>query len=190
MPIVDLEIPWQRYALIVELAVRLQKESSQFGKTKLQKLIYLLQVIYGVKCGYDFKLYTYGPFTSQVLQDLDQVQSLDGVNVNLVPTDPGGYQIEPGKNAAPVSKMEEGFLSGHKSDLDRLIKDYGAFSAKELELRATVVFVSRDMHADGKEVTVGSLTKVVRDIKLHFPIGEVRSVVEELEAKGHVKVTG
>lgn len=188
MPIVDLEIPWHRYALIVELAERLQVDGSQFGKTKLQKLIYLLQVIYGVKCGYDFKLYTYGPFTSQVLQDLDQVQSLGGADVTSVLTDPGGYRIEPGKNAAQVSKMEEGFLAKHKGELDTLIEDYGAYSAKELELRATIVYVAHEMRRDGKEVTVDALTKMVHDIKLYFPEGEIRSVVVELQDNGHVEV--
>ena len=189
MPIAHLEIPWQRYALIVELAERLQTERSQFGKTKLQKLIYLLQVIYGVKCGYDFELYTYGPFTSQVLQDLDQAQSLGGVNVTLVPTDPGGYQIEPGKNAEPVTNMGAGFLAEHEDKLDGLISEYGTYSAKELELRATVVFVSRDMDRDGNEVTADALTEMVHDIKLHFPREGIRSVVKELKAKGHVRVS-
>ncbi|MYB76835.1 MAG: restriction endonuclease [Chloroflexi bacterium] len=184
----DLQIPWQRYALIVELAQRLQTKRSQFGKTALQKLIYLLQEVYGVKCGYDYKLYTYGPFTSQVLQDLDQVDSLSGVDVTSVPTDLGGYRIEPGKNAAPIKEKESNFIAEHEGKLERLINDYGAFSAKELELRATAVYVARDMQRDGKKVTVEALTQMVHDIKPYFPREEIQSVVEELQDKGHIKV--
>lgn len=188
MPIADLNIPWERYALIVELAQRLQTKRSQFGKTALQKLIYLLQEVYGVKCGYNYKLYTYGPFTSQLLQDLDQVESLGGVKVTSVPTDLGGYRIEPGENLAPIFGMDSGFIAKNKSKVDKLIDVYGAFSAKELELRATIVYVAHEMQSDGKEVTVDALTKMVHDIKLYFRVGDIRSVVVELQEMGHVKV--
>jgi uncharacterized protein YwgA len=184
----DLQIPWQRYALIVELAQRLQTKRSQFGKTALQKLIYLLQEVYGVKFGYNFKLYTYGPFTSQVLQDLDQVDSLSGVDVTSVPSDLGGYRIEPGKNAAPIKEKESRFIAEHESKFEKLINDYGAYSAKELELRATAVYVSREMQRDGIKVTVEALTQMVHDIKLYFPREDIQSVVEELKVKGHVEV--
>ena len=38
--------PWERYGLIVELTGRIQNVSSQFGKTAMQKMVYLLQVVY------------------------------------------------------------------------------------------------------------------------------------------------
>ena len=55
------------------LATKLDGVSPQFGRTVLQKLVYLLHVLYGVNPGYDFELYTYGPFSSQLLSDLDVV---------------------------------------------------------------------------------------------------------------------
>ena len=187
----DLHIPWERYALIVELAQRiqhLQTKRPQFGKTALQKLIFFLQEVYDVRCGYDFSLYTYGPFTSQVLQDLDLVESIGGVEVTSFPTDLGGYRIVPGKNAPAIAKKEAGFLAQHAEVLDRLVEDYGTFSAKELELRATIVYVARDMRRDGKRVSVDALTQMVHDIKPYFPRQDIWSVVEELQAKGHVEV--
>jgi len=43
-----LDIPWYRYALIVALAEKMQGKGYWFGKTALQKLVYLLGAIYKV----------------------------------------------------------------------------------------------------------------------------------------------
>ena len=77
----SLELPWHRYALIAELAKRFEPVSRQFGKTALQKLVYFLQTIYGVDCGYAYEFYSYGPFASQLLNDLDLVAHFGGVSV-------------------------------------------------------------------------------------------------------------
>jgi len=79
-----INIPWHRYALIAELTQRLEGKSSQFGKTSLQKIIYLLQELSGVTTNYQFSLYTHGPFTGQILGDLDLVEALGAVRVQYV----------------------------------------------------------------------------------------------------------
>ena len=79
-----INIPWHRYALIAELTQRLEGKSSQFGKTSLQKMIYLLQELSGVTTNYQFSLYTHGPFTGQLLGDLDLVEALGAVRVQYV----------------------------------------------------------------------------------------------------------
>jgi uncharacterized protein YwgA len=76
----DFEIPYDRYALIAELAHR----SDSLGRTSLQKKIYLLQTLFYVNLGYDFTLYTYGPFTSEILSDLDVAEAMGAVRVNSV----------------------------------------------------------------------------------------------------------
>ena len=186
----DLRLEWERYALIVELAKRLQGNSWQFGKTALQKLIYLLQVVYNVDCGYEFRLYTYGPFTSQVLQDLDLVESFGGVKV--IPKREGldGYQIEPNGNCERVKEKATNYLDEISDDLDTLISEYGRFSAKELEMRATIVFVEREMNRDHGSVLREALVRVVSDIKPYFTEEEIEAAVEELQGKGHLEVAG
>ena len=186
----DLDFAWDRYALIVELAQRLHDRHPQFGKTALQKLIYLLQEVYGVDCGYDFSLYTYGPFTSQVLQDLDLVESFGGVKVNPVRKGLDGYRIEPFDNDDRVQDQAREFLNGISEDIETLVAEYGGYSAKQLEMRATTIYVEREMKRDGKPVSLDDLVRLVHDIKPYFPGDEIKSVVEELLAKGHVEVSG
>lgn len=93
---VSLNLPWEKYGIIAEFAYRLYNLELRFGKTALQKFIYLLQELYNVKIGYDFSLYTYGPFSSELLSDLDFVESLNGVDVGFIP-EIQEYEIFPGK---------------------------------------------------------------------------------------------
>ena len=47
------------------------KNSDGLGRTAIMKLIFLLQEGKGLPVGYDFRLYSYGPYDSEVLQDLE-----------------------------------------------------------------------------------------------------------------------
>ena len=106
----QLVIPWPRYGLIAELAHRLDGLSPQFGKTVLQKMVFLLQELHDIDCGYDFTLYTYGPFASLLLQDLDLAESLKGVDVHPAEGVAGGYTIKPGEANSWLRAKAGGFL--------------------------------------------------------------------------------
>lgn len=43
--------------------------------------------------GYNFEFYTYGPYSSQILNDLNQVESLKGLKVERVTDLLNGYKI-------------------------------------------------------------------------------------------------
>lgn len=184
-----LNIPWERYALIAELAHRLQGKSHQFGKTALQKLVYLLQEVYEIRCGYAFELYIYGPFTPQLMGDLDMVESLGGVQVVPAVPPTGGYHILPGHQGKVIRQRASG-ENGEKDctrALELLINDFGEYSAKELELRSTIIYVARFMRKTGVHLTRDEVTDIVKDIKLRFPRKEIEVVVEELESKGFIR---
>lgn len=180
-------IPWHRYGLIAELSVRLKGRSPQFGKTSLEKMIYLLQTVYGVDVGYEFELYAYGPFASQVLQDLDLVESLGGVDVHPVKSRPNGYNITPGKRNRSLRERAKDFLSRPKvaASIKKLAGDFGRFCAKDLELRSTIVYVYRDMSAS-KSPRRDPLIQLVGDIKPRFSRDEIEGALTELQSKGFV----
>jgi hypothetical protein len=149
-------------------------------------MIYLLQEAYGVKCGYQFEIYTYGPFTSQLLQDLDLVEAFNGVRVSPVISALGGYHIEPGEQNTEVREKAREFLKNQEVSqaIDNLIQDFGSFNAKELELLATIVYVDRDMRDEG--LSREDLIKMVGEIKPKFSLAEIETEVSKLEGKGIV----
>ncbi len=190
-----LTIPWNRYALIPELAEKLDGVSPQFGKTALQKMVFLLQEVYGVDCGYDFTLYSYGPFDSQLLGDLDLVESWGCVKVEDAKSSMGGYRIVPTGERGKIREKAADFLDSEstRSAMDSLIKDYGGKSARELELRATLVYVDKDLYnrKNGKDLPKKEdLYRIVHEIKPKFSDIDMNSAIDELLSLGHIKLAG
>jgi uncharacterized protein YwgA len=180
--------PWHRYALIAELAQRLQGKSPQFGKTSLQKMIYLLQELKGVPTNYQFSLYTHGPFTAQLLGDLDLVEALGAVKVHYVISGYGGYQISPDREAEPIRDKASEFLNVNKAAIERVVDEFGAFSAKDLELRSTIVYLDRDVKRSKKALDRGGFIGLVKKIKPRFTPDAIAKALEELENKRYVDI--
>lgn len=182
---VCLEIPRERYGLIVELAERMRARRFSFGKTALQKLVYLLQKQFGLNCGYKFTLYTYGPFSSQLLSDLDSVGAFRGVDVRFY--GPSGYQIDPGPMSASVRQHAERFIEEYGKQIDEVVATFGKLSAKQLELRATVVYAEHALNGEGKAPALKELVSALRDLKPYFSEDEVKEAISELESNGYIQ---
>lgn len=104
-----------RLAVIASLA----QKCDNLGRTALMKYCYFLQVLRGVPLGYRFSLYSYGPFDSDVLADLDTAESVDGVKSSVVYFQGGyGYKIEPGARAERLTELGGEFLASHQPDLN------------------------------------------------------------------------
>lgn len=190
MVMVRFEFPWRRYALIAELAKRLDGVSPQFGKTDLEKLVYLFQEVYGIDCGYEFELYSYGPFTSLLLGDLDQVAHFGCVSVEPVHSITGGYEIRPTNKENFLEEKAADFLNDEKiiSALDSLVSEFGSLTAKELELRATIVYVERDMHLKDEKATKEEICRIVSEIKPKFSRHEIEQTIESLCERNHIQL--
>lgn len=179
----DLDLPWEKYGLIVELADRLEKKGYNLGKTALQKHVYFLQTLFGVDAGYEFTLYTYGPFSSELLSDLDVVDQMGGVNAEYDKS-VSGYRIHPGANASDIRKFASSFIESTSKSLDKVVTEFGALNARDLELRATIVYAEREASHTSKRVEQDDLVKTVRELKPHFSEGTVRLAVQQLSSKG------
>ncbi|RJP27268.1 MAG: restriction endonuclease [Candidatus Omnitrophota bacterium] len=187
---ITLDIPWNRYALIAELAKRLDAISPQFGKTALQKLVFLLQEVYKIDCGYDFELYSYGPFDSQLLGDLDLVEHWGCVSVQPMNALFGGYKICPTDKVDLVREKAVNFLDAHKTKkaIDNLISTYGALTARDLELRATTVYVERNLRLKGESPTKSEVFRFVRQIKPKFTPEKIEQTIDELSERKHIQL--
>src|SRR5579863_9410428 len=87
-----------RLALIPALAS--QSSNGYIGRTALMKYMYFLQVLRKVPLGYRFTLYSYGPFDSDVLADVETAESLGVLESSVVGYSGGyGYQIREGRGA-------------------------------------------------------------------------------------------
>lgn len=179
-----LDLEWQRYGLIIELADRMHS-NAPFGKTALQKLVYFLQELHHVDCDYDFTLYTYGPFSSQLLADLDSVHAMGAVEVEY-DLATGGYSIKPGPKSETIKKKARHFLQQYAADIEDVVRRFGRLSAKSLELRATLIYADRDVRSSGKAQSAEELVRVVHDLKPHFDDDTIFNAYRELNEGGFV----
>jgi hypothetical protein len=174
----DSEVSWARYGLIAEVIERFKAANCRLGKTALQKMIFLLQRSFGVDCDYSYTLYTYGPYSADVARDLDVVAGLSGAVVNY-DFSFAGYEIHPGPASADLRMRAAAFLSEIGPKLDQLVADFGAFSAKELELRSTVLYLSK--HGQDRS----ELIKQVHEVKPHFSLIHIERAIADLDKKGY-----
>lgn len=182
---ISINIPWHQYALIIALAERMQEKSLWFGKTALQKLVYLLEAIYNVPCGYQFTLYIHGPFCADLISDLDYVDSLQGVNVQFDPSS-NGYKINPGDSGEVLKEKAREFLNNYEGPINDIIEQFGSMRTRDLELRSTIVYVDRDTRISGRNLGRKEFIKEIKGIKPHFSEVEIEGALAELEQKGYV----
>lgn len=189
---INLDIPWERYALIIDLAKRVKPVNPQFGKTALQKLVFFLQEVYQVNCGYNFEFYTYGPYDSQLLSDLDLVEHWGYVTVKRINDTLGGYQIRPTEAADSIVHKDKAvkFLDDKKTRqaLEDLVETYGSMSARDLELRATIVYVAHSIKKKRELANANKMeiNRIVLKLKPKFTAEEVDQAVIELENRKHI----
>ena len=165
--------------LPLELARRLEDKSPQFGKTVFMKLAYLLQELYDVPLGYRFSLYTYGPYSPEVLGDLEYAKLRRQVNVEYLEDGPGGFRITSSERVGS-SGEQDGRISDFGDALNNLIEHFGTFTARELELRTTSIFLWKRMTYPTVTEDFNKLVETVHQLKPHFEKTEIRFVIKSL----------
>lgn len=172
-----------RYGVITDLAVQLQeREAQQFGKTALQKLIFLLQEVYKVDMGYHFGFYTYGPFAAELLNDLDFAQCIGAVTIESAdPAAGSGYRIQAGLMATDTMERASKFLTEHRGVINSLLDSFGKKSAKELELLTTIIYLNKEVKP--LDISQSDAIRWIRELKPRFTEHEVQSAIRELTTR-------
>ena len=183
------KVPWERYGLVSAVVRELSPKSPQLGKTVLQKIVYLLQALAGVQSEYRFRFYTYGPFSVELLQDLDLVEGLEGIKIHRVVSLTGGFDIEPGENADGLILKASSLLEeqGANGAISRIVEDFGHLPARDLELRATVVYVVRDLQRREESVEKSRVMKLVENLKPRFEKQEIEKSISDLS--GYIELS-
>ncbi|MBY0523540.1 MAG: hypothetical protein K2R98_09070 [Gemmataceae bacterium] len=179
---------WFRQALLGQLV---SQSPSKLGRTALMKLAYLLQTIKEVPLGYDFRMYTYGPFDSDVLNDLSMAESLGAVSAQMVhfPSGSGyGYEFAPGPQSGVLKQRVGNVLADYQQEIDWALQEFGRHSAADLELITTIIYADRDASRQRKALTFQDLGRQVKGIKPHFSNEYIAGKIEELAGKGLLAV--
>ena len=166
-----------RLAVLTKLV---DESDFRIGRTAFMKLCYFLQVLKGTQLGYDFTLYSYGPFDSEVLADLRQAEDLS-ILESSVTSFTGGYQYQfsTGENAALVKRSGRKFLQENAAAITWVVETFASKTASELELMSTIVYVDRDKRLTNRIL----LRDKVKQIKPHFSLSTIDSKIDWLRSE-------
>ncbi len=156
------------------------------GRTAVMKLIYFLQVLQKVPLDYDFRIYTYGPYDSQVLEDL-KVAELKGAVKSSAVGYPGGsgYSITPGPEADAVVARSPS-ISQFMPQIDSVVQEFGSRSATDLETASTLVFVDLTARSSGREITIADAVQRVKEMKPRLEPLRISQEATNLKGKGYI----
>jgi uncharacterized protein YwgA len=101
------------------------------GKTKLQKMFFLLNEEEKICTGHDFAKYTYGPYSSELSNDLDALKQLEliGIEKSMFATNSDfvGKQFEYKltKNGEDlITQQEKDFTTQEKQKIKKIILEW------------------------------------------------------------------
>jgi hypothetical protein len=172
---------WLRIGMLTDLVAR---SKTKLGRTALMKLAYLLQTVKGVPLGYNFRLYTYGPFDEDVLNDLGQAEAMQAIVSTMIPFKGGagyGYEFAEGPSADLVRGLLEDKISTYEDKLNWVIDTFGTLSAADLELLSTIVYADRDCVGRTQPVSADELARQVLEIKPRFSVDYVKQNIHQLQ---------
>ena len=169
-----------RQAVIVALVQR-----GKLGRTAIMKMMYLLQEVRSVPLRYRFRIYTYGPYDSQVLEDLQFVELREGVVCEPVRWHGGsGVEIRSGNRASYLLTNAFEIIEEFKEDIDWVYGEFSGKSASDLEVISTIIFVNRSLSGGFNAET---LTEEVHSIKPHHSAIKISQEIQNLEVRGYLK---
>ena len=162
------------------------------GRTAIMKFLFMLQTVRGVNLGYNFGLYTYGPFDQRVLGDLNYAEAIGALKETMVHHSGGyGYSIVLDDEATinQVREKAKDFIDNYREDFLWVIQEFGDRSAGELELISTIIYVDREAKERGKKPSKMELSNDVHGIKPRYDVKIIYSEVEKLLGAGLLTAT-
>ena len=126
-------------------------------------------------------MYTYGPFDSEVLSDVDYAARLDALSVEMERHVNGyAYLIRPGKAIDGIMYREKQFLDRYGREIQWTIDNFAASSAGPLEMLSTIIYVNSKLEVSSND----DLSRVVKEMKPRFSEETIRASVDELQEMG------
>jgi hypothetical protein len=175
-----------RAALITALV---EKSTGSLGRTAVMKCLYFLQELKRVPLGYHFSLYTYGPFDSDVLNDLALAERMGALESQIFQFPGGhGYELHPADTKKLLSRAEE-LVSSHKDAIDWVVREFGGRSALDLEMASTLVYVDRSAAEEGSPISLRDLVRKVRNIKPHLDMRRIEQEASGLRERELIAAT-
>jgi len=161
------------------------KKKPGIGSTALMKCLYIAQEVFDVPLGYDYRMYTYGPYCGQVVADTEIADTLDYIKIKKevqYSADKTNIICRRKTSTAGVDndKASMDLVNKHENAINEAIKNFAHKPVRELGLVATIVFVINYFKDKGQKQDKAEIIKTVKDLKPHFEDTEINSQYDYL----------
>ncbi|AZO95858.1 hypothetical protein GM661_12520 [Iocasia frigidifontis] len=166
-----------KYTLLVEISREMSQRDLRLSKMFLQKMVFLLQALYSFPTAYEFKLYTYGPYSIELINDLDYLFATDFLVIDYIQEGEYiGSSITPGIKYSKVISCDEESIAKYREKISLVIDLFGNYTEKELELRAALVFLLNE----SQDLSITRLVEKVQEKKPYFTKEEIKNAYNDL----------
>jgi len=165
-----------------EIILNILNKKPDLGKTAVMKIIFILQHVFDVNLGYNFDIYTYGPYAAEVTDELEALIYEDFIKADIYTFNNYlGYKL----NISEKGESSKGTLStDDEQKINKVLLSFGDKKAKELELDSTIIYI-RNLHMKNKWGDIKEdIIKDVREIKPHFSNNKIGKAYDNLKNSG------
>jgi hypothetical protein len=163
-----------RSAIILELAAQLRAHGSWAGETHVQKAAYVMQELLGVPSEFRFVLYKHGPFSFELRDFLNRMETWGYIRFEEQPYPYGPKIIEGDLPAMLRSESDAPKLYG--KGIEFVARQLGMCNVSELERISTALFIERDSSVSAEE-----RAERLNTLKPHVSLKEASRAFERLE---------
>lgn len=157
----------KRENLIVEIVLRLPC----LQKNRLQKIIYFLQEIYAINCGYNF-IFTnnYGVHSWELDNDLSYLEAIDIIKKKWM-QNMFDYQIEKTDKTKILIEKRKDFWINYKAKLDNIISEFKNIDIKKLDILSIIIYILKRENLNRND-----LISYIQEIRLYLNYNEINEI--------------
>lgn len=165
---------------------KLVEEKPNLGKTAMMKMLFLLQQVYKVPLGYNYEIYTYGPYSSEVMNDIDFASQTGVVSIDAVMYPSGyiGYSLKSTDKTQEAIQNAKEIVAGNTDSIKEVISLFGDKQVKELELSTTIIYLYANYTANHWDASINEIAENVHEIKPHFEMEAICQEYKRLKDNG------
>jgi len=172
-------IQFKRAAIAAYAIVRLHDRPT-FGRTQLEKLLYLTQSHLGIDLAMEFQRKAAGPFDAEI----HKLESLAGKRgwFTTHKRETFGYRYQPGDRIDDRVGAAGPILSDRRNEMDRLLDLFARMKTEQAELFATVFAAWNDFLLGGRQPSEEDIIREIREnwheAKERFAAERIKSCIE------------
>ncbi|OFX13684.1 MAG: hypothetical protein A2Z18_09680 [Armatimonadetes bacterium RBG_16_58_9] len=172
-------------AMVVQAAHNAVRKRGGFvGRTAVQKIVYFLQVG-GVQMNYRFKMYHYGPFCKELLDDIDWLLA-DEVLKDESSRQEKYSNYVPGEQIQELLSLHDEYLKKHRKAIEGIVEALAPLRPERMEEIATLYYVFRQQKAkvEGEPTKEAVVSAFVGIKSEKFPRSDVETLYDVMSKAG------